>query len=128
MSGWATRHAPREASGVPRPLKVERRRQRHQGARRDGGLLKIADLERAGCSLPWGEGEESRSLILLGLKIKAVREHGFRGCVVIGVLDGEYCGYRSFLATLLCGKTSYDFLSGGLGFYGRCWRHRLHPL
>jgi len=55
----ATRHASREASGVPRRIKVERRRQIRKIARRFGGF-RTWDLEAVGCLLPWEEGEEVR--------------------------------------------------------------------
>jgi hypothetical protein len=51
LSGWATRHASREASGVPRRIKVERRRQIQETARRLAGCWKW-DLEAVGCLLP----------------------------------------------------------------------------
>jgi len=58
--GLATRHASREASGVPRPVKVERRRQKQKSSTPRGGLCNFRDLERVGCSLPWEEGEEQK--------------------------------------------------------------------
>jgi hypothetical protein len=58
-SGWRLA-ASREASGVPQTVKVERRRQKRQ-------LFEVADLEWAGCLLPWEEGEEVRSRILRDL-------------------------------------------------------------
>jgi hypothetical protein len=59
--GLATRHASRGASGVPRPVKVERRKaETIKKPAGDGGLLEIGDLEWAGCLLPWEEGEERK--------------------------------------------------------------------
>ena len=49
----ATRHVSSGASGVPRPVKVERRRQKPLS-------FENTDLERAGCSLHCEEGEEKK--------------------------------------------------------------------
>jgi hypothetical protein len=50
--GLATRHASREASGFPRPVKVERRRQKQRKQPASWRASGIGDLERVGCSLP----------------------------------------------------------------------------
>ena len=53
LVGLATRHASREACGVPRRVKVERRRQKHIRRPPDEvGCGFSRDLEQVGCLLP----------------------------------------------------------------------------
>jgi hypothetical protein len=47
--------------GFPHQVKVERSRQKQMKKPADGvGFGLVRDLERAGCLLPWEEGEEKK--------------------------------------------------------------------
>src|SRR5690349_16404281 len=64
LSGWATRHTSREASGVPRRIKVERRRQIRKKSPPVWRAVESGTLRRWGACYP---GKKARRLGFLRL-------------------------------------------------------------
>ena len=97
--GLVTRHASREASGVPRPVKVERHRQRQKSSPPRGGLLRLGTLNGWGARYPEKKARSAGHGFCRSDR-EYLRRFGLR--ILHGFLSGKSVRERFFSASCGC--------------------------